>query len=185
MATWTMLAAKLTWSSVLIVGDSPPWTQKIWLSMMADRLHQEHTQRSNTQTTIMTWFEGGDKGWLPSRKHAPAPPALPAANQDWQPSLEPQPQAPIRSRHPEVTCCTLIMLHYVPCVCVCAASAVPRMCIQQRGQPVNEPLLAAHCCRCSCLLSMQQPLQPLAVPCRRCSCCLVAFAGTSCTAHLR
>ena len=30
-----------TWSSVVIAGDRPPWTQKMVLSMTADKLHRK------------------------------------------------------------------------------------------------------------------------------------------------
>lgn len=31
-----------TWSSVVMAGDSPPWTQKMVLSITADKLHVTH-----------------------------------------------------------------------------------------------------------------------------------------------
>jgi hypothetical protein len=37
-----------TWSKVLMVGDRPPCTQKIWLSMIADKL-QRHTSIEQQQ----------------------------------------------------------------------------------------------------------------------------------------
>jgi hypothetical protein len=87
-----MLAAKLTWSSVLIVGERPPWTQKIWLSMMADRLHQEDTQQQQQQQQHAQHHhdrvEGSDKAGSPNRKHAPQgyqyrPTSTPGCKQDW------------------------------------------------------------------------------------------------------
>jgi hypothetical protein len=41
---------RLTWSSVLMVGDRPPCTQKIWLSMMADKLQQQQQQQHTKQS---------------------------------------------------------------------------------------------------------------------------------------
>jgi len=42
-----------TWSSVLIVGDNPPWTQKTLLSMRADRLHRTQQNIVNESYSLI------------------------------------------------------------------------------------------------------------------------------------